>query len=248
MKIADKILLALLGLLWELAPLQAEPLNVGVAANFAPTLETITKRFTTETGQEIKVSVASTGTLYAQIVHGAPYDVFLAADQARPRKLEQKGMTEARFTYAFGRLVLWVPGSERSVDESWLETWRGRLAIANPSLAPYGAAALEVIERLDARPKQLIKGNNVAQAFGFIDSGNVPAGLVSLAQLRQLCGDRNTAAKDYWLIPDIYHSPVEQQGVVVKNAQKSAHEFAAFLRSAPVRGIIETDGYDLARQ
>lgn len=248
MKIVDRTLLALLGILWGLAPLQAEPLNVAVAANFAPTLDTITKRFTMETGQEIKTSVASTGTLYAQILYGAPYDLFLAADRTRPRKLEQQGVTEARFTYAFGRLALWVPGSERTVDESWLMAWRGRLAIANPGLAPYGAAALEVMERLDAQPKQLIKGNNVAQVFGFIDSGNVPAGLVSLAQLRQLRGDRNTATRDYWLIPDTYHSPIEQQAVVVKNAHESAHEFAAFLRSPPVRGIIETDGYDLVRQ
>lgn len=221
---------------------------MGVAANFAPTLEIIAKRYTVETGQEIKVSVASTGTLYAQILYGAPYDLFLAADRTRPRKLEQQGMTEARFTYAFGRLALWAPDSDKPVDESWLKTWRGRLAIANPGLAPYGAAALEVMERLDAQPKQLIKGNNVAQAFGFIDSGNVPAGFVSFSQLRQLRGDRKTSTNDYWLVPDTYHSPVEQQAVVIKNAHKSAHEFAAFLRSPPVRGIIETGGYDLARQ
>lgn len=236
--------LILLGWLSALAPLQAEPLKVAVAANFSPTLKTISRHFTAKTGHEVTTSVASTGTIYAQIINGAPYEVFLAADRERPVKLEQKGLTEVRFTYAIGRLALWVPGSTRTVDETWLQQWQGRLAIANPRLAPYGAAAAEVIERLDAQPGRLIKGSNVAQAFGFIEFGNAPAGFVALAQLTQL-GDVRSG--DYWLVPAAYHSPIEQQAVVLKGARDRANEFAVFLRSSMVRGIIEADGYDLAR-
>lgn len=236
--------LILLGWLSALAPLQAGPIKVAVAANFAPTLNIISRHFTAETGHEVAISVASTGTIYAQIINGAPYEVFLAADRERPGKLEKKGLTETRFTYAIGRLALWAPGSTRTVDETWLQQWRGRLAIANPRLAPYGAAAAEVIERLGAQPGRLIKGSNVAQAFGFIQSGNAPAGFVALAQLTQLEEGRSG---DYWLVPAAYHSPIEQQAVVLKGARDRASEFATFLRSSTVRGIIEADGYDLAR-
>lgn len=247
MKVANRISLVFIGWLWCLGPLQADPLKVAVAANFAPTLNTIAERFTAETGREIKVSVASTGTIYAQIINGAPYDVFLAADSERPLKLEQRGLTKDRFTYAIGRLVLWAPGSSRTVDRAWLKDWNGRLAIANPTLAPYGAAAAEVMKRLNAQPGQLIKGSNVAQAFGFIESGNAPAGFVALAQLTQLRAGDTHGDSDYWLVPASCHSPIKQQAVIIKNAQGSADEFAAFLRSSPVRGIIEADGYDLAR-
>ncbi len=224
--------------------LHAEPLNVAVAANFAPTLEKIVKRFTRETGHEVKVSQASTGTLYAQILNGAPYHVFLSADVARPKRLEELGLTRERFTYAIGRLVLWAPGAGSTIDETRLRRFDGTMAIANPSLAPYGNAAARVIERLRIRPGRLVKGSNVAQTFQFVESGNADAGFVALSQLRAHA--LSVGGHDYWLVPADYYPTIEQQAVVLRRAGSAATRFAAFLRSSPVRGIIEADGYLVA--
>lgn len=222
----------------------AAPLTVAVATNFAPTLEKIADLYSRETDREIRISTASTGTIYAQILNGAPWDLFLAADVARPFELEQRGLTRGRFTYAIGQLVLWAPDAAHPVNEVWLKGLTGRLAIANPDLAPYGSAAVQVLARFDARPGQLVQGSNVAQAFQFVHSGNVDAGLVALSQIRSL--DAAPDSSDYWIVPACSHDPIEQQLVVLRSAPATADDFATFLRSPAVRGIIEADGYHLA--
>lgn len=222
----------------------AAPLTVAVATNFSPTLDKIAELYTRDTGKQIRISTASTGTIYAQILNGAPWDLFLSADVARPLELERQGLTRSRFTYATGQLVLWAPGAAQPVNEAWLKEFKGRLAIANPDLAPYGSAATQVLAHFDIHPRQLVRGANVAQAFQFVHSGNVDAGLVALSQIRSLGATPDSS--DYWIVPPCSHDPVEQQLVVLRSASAAADEFAAFLRSPAVRGIIEADGYHLA--
>ncbi|MBD3648293.1 MAG: molybdate ABC transporter substrate-binding protein [Pseudomonadales bacterium] len=225
-------------------PAQAENLTVAVAANFSPTLEKVVELYFRERSVFVRVSTASTGMIFAQLINGAPYDVFLAADVERPLKLEQRGLTRLRFTYAVGQPVLWAPRSTRPINETWLKDFRGRLAIANPDLAPYGTAAKEALDYFGAEPGQLVRGASVAQAFQFVHSGNAEAGLVALSQLRTL--ETDVDATHYWIMPPRSHKPVEQQAVIMRSAPPAADDFAAFLRSPAVRGIIEADGYILA--
>ncbi|MBY6187403.1 molybdate ABC transporter substrate-binding protein [Marinobacter hydrocarbonoclasticus] len=208
--------LCLLGLVM---PVQAATVTVAVAANFKSTLEQAAKGFTNDTGIQVQISSGATGALYTQILHGAPYDLFLAADNERPALLVEKGLAEADTLndYAVGLLAFWVPG-ERP-DETTLRQWQGRLAIANPRIAPYGAAAEQVGEHLDILDRlrgNIVRGNNILQTFQYVQSGNVPAGLVALAQLRQA----GVPDSEYWLVPPQWHDSLRQQAVVLT---RSAH-------------------------
>ncbi len=220
--------------------------RVAVAANFLPVLRDLDAAFT-ERGHRLKISSGSTGKLYAQIVHGAPFDLFLAADRARPERLEREGRSVpgSRFTYAVGRLVLWSPAPARFNDGlRWLREGRfRRLAIANPQTAPYGRAARQFLRRHDLwRPLQarLVRGESVSQALQFVASGNAEAGLVALSQVIGRTGSR-------WPVPAAEHEPIAQQAVLlVRGADNpAARAFHAFLQSPPARRIIRAAGYAL---
>ncbi|ADN77813.1 molybdenum ABC transporter, periplasmic molybdate-binding protein [Ferrimonas balearica DSM 9799] len=200
-------------------PAQATTLTVAVAANFKTTLDQVAADFTEETGIKVQVSSGATGALYTQILHGAPYDLFLAADDERPTLLVEQGLglEETLQDYAIGLLAFWVPGQHP--DEQTLRDWQGRLAIANPRIAPYGAAAEQVTEHLDILQRlkgNVVRGTNILQTFQYVQSGNVPAGLVALAQLRQA----KVPVEQYWLVPPQWHDSLRQQAVVLK---RSAH-------------------------
>jgi molybdate transport system substrate-binding protein len=169
--------------------------------------------------------------------------VFLAADSERPRKLERSGfgVPESRFTYAIGRLVLLAPGEDP--DAGYLSRHAGRIAIANPSTAPYGQAAMEVLKALDADSYSLVVGTNVLQAFQFVDSGSVAAGLVALSHVR--INPRFTPS-DYWIIPQHYYTPIRQQGILLKTGNPEAMQLLNFLRSEDAARIIVDDGYAVA--
>jgi len=218
----------------------AATFRVAVAANFKGTLEKLAPSFEAATGNSIEVIPASTGTLYAQIVSGAPFDVFLAADSERPRKLEQSGyaVPGSRFTYAIGRLVLLAPGKDP--DAGYLSRHAGRIAIANPSTAPYGQAAMEVLKALGADSWSLVVGTNVLQAFQFVDTGSVAAGLVALSHVRN---NPSLTASDYWIIPQHYYTPIRQQGILLKTGNPDAMQLINFLRSKDAVRIIVDDGY-----
>ena len=217
----------------------SEPIRVAVAANFLPTLETIVEDFQGEFGHEVSVSMGASGALYAQIRHGAPYDVFLSADAERPRRLESGGFTRIREPYALGRLVFWVRGATE-VSATQIGEFAS-LSMANPRHAPYGQAAVSTLAHLDIQPEQLVQGNNVAQAYTFIATGNVAAGFVALSQV--------TAAKvppsSYWLIPARYHEPIQQEFVVTRDANPLADEFATYLTSEKAAALIRRAGYVL---
>jgi molybdate transport system substrate-binding protein len=225
-----------------------ETLRLAVASNFREPLEAIGERFEASSGHRLVISPGSTGKQFAQISHGAPFDLFLAADAARPRLLEERGLAVAgsRFTYALGRLVLW---SSRAglvdPDGRVLEGQAfSRLSLANPRHAPYGAAAREVLERRgvwEAVERRLVRGENVAQAFQFVASGSVELGFIALSQLY---GDGREDAGSSWRVPAELHAPIEQQVVLLRDGV-AARSFLEHLRSPQSRELIREFGYSL---
>lgn len=221
-------------------PVTADVVRIAVASNFKPTLVKLLAAFSGESIHQFKVSSGSTGMLYAQITNGAPFDIFIAADMARPALLEQNGSIEtgSRRTYAIGRLALWVPGASSQVDQLFLTDFDGVLAIANPEIAPYGRAAMNVIHKLSRQKFKLVKGNNVAQAFQFVFTRNAQAGLVALSQIL----NSQIAARDFWPVHQSYYHPIEQQLVVLKPTA-TGREFVNFLATNEAGFILLNDGY-----
>jgi molybdate transport system substrate-binding protein len=228
----------------------AADVPVAVAANFAGPIDAIAKAFEAESGHKLVVSTGATGKFYAQIHSGAPFEVLLSADQQTPARLVDEGLAvkESRFTYAIGRLALWStkPGL---VDEQGAVLSRSgfeRLAIADPALAPYGAAAVQVLkargvyERL--QPK-LVIGSSIAQAHQFVDSGNAELGFVALSQV---VAPGRAAAGSLWRVPASLHAPLQQDAVLLKAGQgrPAAAALLAFLRSAKARELIAAYGYE----
>ena len=220
---------------------------VAVAANFTAPAQALGERFEAATGHRVAFSFGSTGHLYAQITQGAPFDAFLAADADRPARLEVGGMAVAgsRFSYALGRLVLWSRDAQR-VDPDGHVLERGefrRLAVANPATAPYGAAAVAVLEALALRetlaPK-LVEGANVAQTFQFVATGNAELGFVALSQVLDRGGSR-------WLVPDTLYPPIRQQAVLLSpgRGNPAAAAFLEYLRGEEARELIRALGYEV---
>ncbi len=221
--------------------------TVAVAANFAPVLEQLTRQYSADTGAVIHTVVGSTGKLYAQIRNGAPVDIFLAADTERPRRLEDAGLTvsDSRFTYARGRLVLWSRQPDLIDPDGTVlnDPELHRLAIANPTIAPYGRAAMEVLAArgIDLAQRRLVRGENVGQARHFAYTGNVDAAFI--AQSLMIADDASVGSS--WLVPTSLHKPIEQQAVLLKRAADNvaAQQFFEFLASDAARRIILASGY-----
>lgn len=221
-----------------------EPLRIAAASNFYASLQNLVAEFEQRTDHRVTVSYGSTGKLYAQIRNGAPFAVFLAADAKRPQLLVEQGRAVAGsgFTYAQGRLLLWIKNnSQRSSLKAALSADYQRLAIANPKLAPYGVAAMEVLESLQlldvSRPK-LVFGENIAQAFQFVHTGHAELGLIAAAQARSLALPGQLIP-----VPTALHQPIEQQAVMLKPTT-AAKDFLEFLRSDLALQIIRRNGYD----
>jgi len=228
----------------------AQPVQVAVAANFLSTARILAAEFTQRTGTPVKISVGSTGKLYAQIENGAPYDAFLAADARRPNLLEDDGLTssEGPFTYAIGRLVLWSPNPKwvEGMPRALARPAFRKLAIANPETAPYGAAARATLERLgywDSLQPALVRGENIGQAFQFVASGNAQLGFVALSQVLALKG----TSHKYWAVPGDLYEPIDQQAVALTNGDNAlgGKAFLQFLRSPAARKVIRSAGYGL---
>lgn len=210
----------------------AEPLRIAVASNFQSALVAVEHGFS----GEVQASYGSSGLLYAQIVQGRPFDLFLSADAARPQALVDGGRAKSPVTYATGRLVLFV--NRGTPGPRWLSGDK-RVALANPETAPYGRAALQTLTRLDAKPKQVI-ALNVAQAFHFAASGAADGAFAALAQVIA----QNVPAERYWIVPEDLHAPIEQVAVVLDGPnQAGAQAFLDYLGSADVRMIIRQAGY-----
>lgn len=226
----------------------AERVTVAVAANFLTAARDIALAFEAETGDDVTLVHGATGRLYAQIVAGAPYDVLLSADTARPERLEREGLavTGSRMTYAVGRLVL-VQRPDQPPGALFDLLRRDRvLAIADPAIAPYGAAAAEVLRaaRGEDWRRGLVLGDSVGQAFAFVATGNAPAGLVALAQLHEFEGDVRVTE-----VPADLHAPIAQDAVLLARAagNPAAVRFMEFLAQPQARAIIAGAGYETPR-
>lgn len=237
----------LLGL-WAMAsPTWAAEVIVAVAANFSAPMKEIAAAFERETGHEVSLSFGSTGGFYTQIVHGAPFQVFLAADDETPAALERDGyaVPGTRFTYAVGKLVLWSPGPLVDTQGKILETGEfAHLAVANPKLAPYGKAAMQVLQKrgLAARlePK-IVRGQSITQTYQFVVSGAAELGFVALSQVYEDGKIKGSA----WLVPQEDYDPIRQDAVLLVRGkdEPAAHELLSYLQREPARAIIRRYGY-----
>jgi len=246
--VATALIITVLGIVMP-AGVNAASVTVAVAANFAAPMQVLATDFEQATGHQVRLSFGGTGSLYAQIKNGAPFDVFLSADAQTPAQLVLEGVAvpDSRFTYAVGRLVLWsttpdlVDGTVAILRSAAIE----RIAIADPTLAPYGAAAQQVIDRLGLtqalRPK-LVQGKNISQAYQFVASGNAQLGFVALSQV---FSNGKLKAGSGWLVPNDDHTPIEQAAVLLTagKGNVAAHALLTYLQSDKARQVIESYGY-----
>lgn len=217
-------------------------LNVAVASNFKLAALGIAQQFTEKFAIKVNISSASTGTLYQQILRGAPFDLFLSADQQHVTLLMEANKTAQQqpFIYAQGRLVFWQPAVEKNPTIDDFMAYKGRMAIANPKFAPYGIATQQALEFTQKwQSLQYIQGNNINQAYQFVESKNVAAGLVSYAAVLQ------KKQTHYLLIPAQWHQPLVQSGIVLDDKKlKKANLFRDFLLSKTIQKQIKSQGYN----
>ncbi|MBX3657653.1 MAG: molybdate ABC transporter substrate-binding protein [Ramlibacter sp.] len=233
-----------------LAPaLRAETVQVAVAANFTAPMKAIAALFEKETGHQARLAFGSTGKLYAQIRNGAPFEVFLAADEDTPHRLESDGEAVAgsRFTYATGRLVLWsaAPGVVDAQGEVLRRNEFTQLAIAAPKLAPYGAAASQTLASLGLLERvtpKLVQGESIGQTYSFVASGNAPLGFVALSQVYENGRLRSGSA---WVVPADLHAPLRQDALLLQRGQANpaARALLGYLKTEPARAVIRAYGY-----
>lgn len=227
----------------------AETASVAVARNFEPALRALAEQFQDETGHRLKISSGSTGKLYAQIVNGAPFDVFLAADQARPAALESTALAvqNSRFTYALGRLVLWHPDGDRLSADTLRAEGLNTLSMANPDLAPYGAASQKLLSDLienKAFSARIVLGEDVGQAFAFVRTGNAEMGFVAKSQVLSLPDDRRGA---FWEPDPALYPPIYQDAILLRGGaeNEAATAFLAFLGEPGTQERLRELGYEL---
>ncbi|MCK5877362.1 MAG: molybdate ABC transporter substrate-binding protein [Candidatus Marithrix sp.] len=219
-----------------LSPVCADELYIAVAANFTKPAKQLVRQFGTE--HNINISFGSTGQFYTQIKNGAPYDIFLAADMQRPKKLVADGIASDLFVYAQGKLILWSKTVDLVNKDMLISNKFKRLAIAHPKIAPYGMAAQQVLEKLqlwDGLQDKIIRGNNISQAYQFAITGNAELGFIALSQGMQ--------EGSYWLVPEDLYQPI-LQGAVLLNQTTLAKEFMNFLHSPIAQKIIVKFGYN----
>jgi molybdate transport system substrate-binding protein len=220
----------------------ADEIYVAVASNFTATSKAISELFEKETGHKVKLSFGSTGKFYAQILNGAPFQVFLAADDKHPQKLAQSGdgIPETLFTYATGKLVLW--SLRENPEQQFKKLTFRKLAIANPETAPYGTAAVEALKSMklwEQVESKIVKGDNISQTQQFVSTGNAEIGFIALAQAMQ--------EGYYWEIPQELYSPLRQQAILLKKGSQStaAKAFLEFLKTPIAIALITKAGYVL---
>ncbi|RVU43699.1 molybdate ABC transporter substrate-binding protein [Rubrivivax rivuli] len=243
----------LLGLVFGLllGAAQAAEVNVAVASNFTAPMQKIAAEFERDTGHRAVLSFGATGKFYAQIKNGAPFQVLLSADDETPARLvrEGSGVAASQFTYAIGRLVLWSRDEGR-VDAQGAVLKGGsfrRLALAEPKLAPYGAAAMEVLQGLGLAASlapRFALGQNIAQAFQFTETGSAELGFVAMAQVY---AEGKLTRGSAWVVPASMHTPIKQDALLLKAGQSNpaATALLAYLKGEKARDIIRSFGYDL---
>lgn len=229
---------------------QADEIQVAVAANFTEAAKKIAADFEKDTGNTVKLSFGATGTFYAQINAGAPFDVLLAADEATPKKIvdEGKGVADTRKTYAIGKLVLWSADAALvDAQEAVLKSDKFKhLAVADAKLAPYGLAAQQALQHLglaDALKDRLVTAGNIGQAYQFVSTGNAEIGFVALGQVQPPDGSKVPGSM--WLVPDTLYDPIRQDVVVLSSskAKAAATAFATYLGGDKAHAVAKAYGY-----
>lgn len=227
----------------------ADDVRVAVAANFTAPMQRIAAAFARDTGHRAVLAFGATGKFYAQIHNGAPFDVLLSADDSTPLRLEHDGigMAGSRFTYAIGTLVLWSP-REGYVDPQGKVLTGGdfrHLAVANPKTAPYGAAAMAMLDRLGLREKlrpRFVQGENIAQTHQFVASGNAELGFVALSQVIE---DGRIGKGSGWVVPADQHAPIRQDALLLRHGEgnPAARALLEYLRGETAKALIREYGY-----
>lgn len=226
---------------------------VAVAANFTKPMTDIAVAFEKSTGHTAQLAFGATGKFAAQIENGAPFEVLLAADDTTPKKLQQADLALANtgFTYAIGKLVLWSAAANY-VDAQGQILQKGgfkHLALADPKLAPYGEAAVEFLKKqklFDKWQPLFVQGENIAQTYQFISTGNAELGFVALSQVIDDKG--KIVSGSMWLVPENLYTPIRQNAILLKKGENNPAAVALlkFLKSEPALAIIKKYGYGLA--
>ena len=240
--------LVALGFVLAAQGVHADIVRIAVASNFASVATILKQKFEQGSGHQVTLIPGSTGKLYAQILNGAPFDIFLSADQERPLRLEEKGMTipGGRFTYAIGQLMLcssrldMFEASESADFFTRSDIYH--IAVPNPEVAPFGAAAVEFLTNLGAYPQvssKIVLAENVGQSYAFIAMGNAELGFVSRSQVLEKKG------VDCRMVPEDRHQPIKQDIVALRNAKdnEAATAFISFLKEPLARAEIMNSGY-----
>lgn len=229
----------------------AGEVHVAVAANFSEPIKAIAAVLRQTTGHQLQVTVGSTGKLYAQIRNGAPFDVLLGADSRTPEALEKEGFALAgsRFTYATGKLVLWSANPSRIDGQGNVlkAPNLGKVAYANPKVAPYGAAAVETMAALGMTapltPK-LVQGESIGQTYNFVYTGNADVGFVAMSQVLQ---GGKLKSGSMWVVPQKLYNPIRQDAIVLQRAagNEAAQALIQLLKSPTIKDLIRSYGYDI---
>jgi len=251
----SRLILAFVSILF-FAAAQAGEVTVAVAANFTAPMQQIAKAFEQDTGHKAQLAFGATGKFYAQIKNGAPFAVLLAADDETPARLEKEGLAIAgsRFTYATGRLALWSK-SPNLVDDkgevlrsnSFDKLGIHKIAVADPKLAPYGIAAMEVMNKMSVQANvvpKLVQGESIGQTYQFVSTENAQLGFVALSQISI---DGRISQGSAWVVPQHLHTPLKQDAVLL-NAGKdnaAAHALLKYLQGDTAKTIIKSYGYAL---
>ncbi|CAI8896722.1 Tungstate/molybdate/chromate-binding protein ModA [Pseudomonas donghuensis] len=250
-KCAPRFALAALATFMTFNSAWADEVQVAVAANFTAPIQAIAKDFEKDTGHKLVAAYGATGQFYAQIKNGAPFDVFLAADDSTPEKLEKEGNTVkgSRFTYAIGTLALWsakddyVDGKGDVLKKNQFK----HLSIANPKAAPYGLAATQVLDKLqlsEATRAKIVEGQNITQAFQFVSTDNAELGFVALSQIYK---DGKVSSGSAWIVPSNLHEPIKQDAVILNKGKDSAAAKALveYLKGPKAAAVIKAYGYQI---
>ena len=243
------VLVAVLSLLFAIPALAAE-VHVAVAANFTAPMKQIAADFEKETGHKVVLSFGASGKFYAQIKNGAPFQILLSADDEKPIQLVKDGLAvaDSRFTYAIGTLVLWSakPGFVDAKGEVLSKGHFNKIALANPKLAPYGTAAIELLTKqglLTSLTPKFVQGENISQTFQFVSTGNAELGFVALSQVMK---EGKVTSGSAWIVPGKLHSPIRQDAVLLATGKDSAAAKAllGYLKSDKAKKIIRSYGYE----
>lgn len=243
--------LLLTGLLAAASQAQADEVSVAVAANFTAPMQKIAAEFEKDTGHKVATSFGATGKFYAQIKNGAPFEVLLAADDDTPARLvkENAALAGSQFTYAIGKLVLWSakPAVVDGAGEVLKHAGFTHLAMANPKLAPYGAAAVETMKAMgvyDNLQPKIVTGDSIAQTYQFISSGNAVLGFVALSQVLK-DGKIDGSA---WVVPAKLYTPIRQDAVILNKGKgkPAAEALLKYLKGDKAKAVIQSFGYELS--